>query len=220
MTRRPARLTRPFVCVKVDAEERPDLTTVHAVCQMLTGSGGWPLTIVMTPTSGRFSPRDIFSQVARWGRPGLLELAPLIGEAWGPREEVLRSADESSRLSQGRLRARAGPGDGLSETTLDEAFAELAADFDETRGGFGGAPKFPIPHHIDPLEILKRPRGQALAMAKDPGGHAARGIFDHLGSASTVTRPTPNARPSLRENALRPGPPGRVYAEAFAAREN
>jgi hypothetical protein len=89
-------LNAAFVCVKVDREERPDLDQHYmAVCQMLTGSGGWPLTVVMTPDKRPFFAGTYFPKSRRWGRTGLLELAPLIGEAWRTRrEEVLRSAAE------------------------------------------------------------------------------------------------------------------------------
>jgi uncharacterized protein YyaL (SSP411 family) len=217
-------LNAAFVCVKVDREERPDLDQHYmAVCQTLTGSGGWPLTIVMTPDKRPFFAGTYFPKSRRWGRPGLLELAPLIGEAWrARREEVLRSADEViAAVGRGRPRARAGPGDGLSETTLDEAFRELAADFDETRGGFGGAPKFPIPHHVGfLLRYWKRTgRGQALAMAEKTLEAMRRGgIFDHLGFgfhrySTDAEWLVPHFEKMLYDQALL----AEVYAEAFAA---
>ena len=217
-------LNAAFVCVKVDREERPDLDQHYmAVCQTLTGSGGWPLTIVMTPDKRPFFAGTYFPKSRRWGRPGLLELAPLIGEAWrARREEVLRSADEViAAVGRGRPRARAGPGDGLSETTLDEAFRELAADFDETRGGFGGAPKFPIPHHVGfLLRYWKRTgRGQALTMAEKTLEAMRRGgIFDHLGFgfhrySTDAEWLVPHFEKMLYDQALL----AEVYAEAFAA---
>ncbi len=217
-------LNTDFVCVKVDREERPDLDQHYmAVCQMLTGSGGWPLTIVMTPDKRPFFAGTYFPKSRRWGRPGLLELAPLIAEAWRTRrEDVLRSAGEVlATVDRGRPRSRTGSGDGLSETTLDEAFHELAADFDETRGGFGGAPKFPVPHHIGfLLRYWKRTgRGQALAMAEKTLEAMRRGgIFDHLGFgfhrySTDADWLVPHFEKMLYDQALL----AEVYAEAFMA---
>ena len=217
-------LNAAFVCVKVDREERPDLDQRYmAVCQMLTGSGGWPLTIVMTPDKRPFFAGTYFPKSRRWGRPGLLELVPLIGQAWRTRrEEVLRSADEvTAAVDRGRPRGQPGSGDALSKATLDEAFRELAADFDKTRGGFGGPPKFPIPHHIGfLLRYGKRTgRGEALAMAERTlEAMRSGGIFDHLGFgfhrySTDADWLVPHFEKMLYDQALL----AEVCAEAFAA---
>jgi len=217
-------LNAAFVCIKVDREERPDLDQHYmAVCQMLTGSGGWPLTIVMTPDKQPFFAGTYFPKSRRWGRTGLLELAPLIGEAWRTRkEEVLRSAAEIiAAVDRGRPLARAESGGGLSRATLDEAFRELAADFDECRGGFGGAPKFPIPHHIGfLLRYWKRTgRAEALAMAeKTLAAMRQGGIYDHLGFgfhrySTDADWLVPHFEKMLYDQALL----AEVYAEAFSA---
>ena len=217
-------LNAAFVCVKVDREERPDLDQHYmAVCQMLTGSGGWPLTIVMTPDKRPFFAGTYFPKSRRWGRPGLLDLAPLIGEAWRTRrQEVLRSAAEIiAAVDRGLPRARAKSGGGLSGATLDEAFRELAADFDESRGGFGGAPKFPIPHPIGfLLRYGKRSgRTEALAMAEKTLAAMRRGgIYDHLGFgfhrySTDADWLVPHFEKMLYDQALL----AEVYAEAFAA---
>jgi hypothetical protein len=216
-------LNAAFVCVKVDREERPDLDQHYmAVCQILTGSGGWPLTIVMTPDKQPFFAGTYFPKSRRWGRTGLLELAPLIGEAWRTRrEEVLRSAAEIiaavDKSRPGRRTAR----EVLTETTLDEAFRELAAGFDESRGGFGGAPKFPIPHHIGfLLRYWKRTgRAEALAMAeKTLAAMRQGGIYDHLGFgfhrySTDADWLVPHFEKMLYDQAFL----AEVYAEAFAA---
>ena len=217
-------LNAAFVCVKVDREERPDLDQHYmAVCQMLTGSGGWPLTVVMTPDKRPFFAGTYFPKTRRWGRTGLLELAPLIGEAWRTRrEEVLRSAAEViAAVDKGQPRARAGSGDDLSETTLDEAFRELAADFDESRGGFGGAPKFPIPRHIGFLLRYGKRTGsaEALAMAeKTLTAMRQGGIYDHLGFgfhrySTDADWLLPHFEKMLYDQALL----AEAYAEAFTA---
>jgi uncharacterized protein YyaL (SSP411 family) len=217
-------LNAAFVCVKVDREERPDLDQHYmAVCQMLTGSGGWPLTIVMTPDKRPFFAGTYFPKSRRWGRTGLLELAPMIGEAWRTRrEEVLRSAAEViAAVDRVGPRARAGSGDGLSETTLDGAFHELAAEFDESRGGFGGAPKFPIPHHVGFLLRYEKRSGRAESLAMAEQTLAAMrqgGIYDHLGFgfhrySTDADWLVPHFEKMLYDQALL----AEVYAEAFAA---
>jgi uncharacterized protein YyaL (SSP411 family) len=216
-------LNAAFVCVKVDREERPDLDQHYmAVCQMLTGSGGWPLTIVMTPDKRPFFAGTYFPKSRRWGRPGLLELVPALGEAWRTRrEEVLRSAAEIIAAVDGGRRERRAAREVLTGATLDRAFHELAADFDESRGGFGGAPKFPIPHHVGFLmRYWKRTRkDKALAMAeKTLAAMRLGGIYDHLGFgfhrySTDADWLVPHFEKMLYDQALL----AEVYAEAFAA---
>jgi hypothetical protein len=180
-------LNETFVCVKVDREERPDLDQYYmSVGQMLTGSGGWPLTIVMTPDKKPFFSGTYFPKERRWGRPGLLDLVPRIGEAWRTRrEEVLRSADG---ITASILRAQPGSRtSGRHELTPDilgEAFRAFEADFDESRGGFGNAPKFPVPHNLNFLLRYWKRTGNAGALAmveKTLGAMRLGGIWDHLG---------------------------------------
>jgi uncharacterized protein YyaL (SSP411 family) len=180
-------LNAAFVCVKVDREERPDLDRQYMdVCQRLTGSGGWPLTVVMTPDKRPFFAGTYFPKARRFGRPGLLELVPLISGAWRTRrDDVLRSADGLLAAIGPERRARpAADKRGLGPSVLDEAFRELAADFDEDRGGFGGAPKFPIPHQVRFLLAHGRRSGNGAAAAMAVRTLEAMrrgGIYDHLG---------------------------------------
>jgi len=216
-------LNAAFVCVKVDREERPDLDQHYmAVCQILTGSGGWPLTIVMTPDKRPFFAGTYFPKSRRWGRPGLLELAPALGEAWrARREEVLRSAAEIVAAVDGGQAGRRAAREPLTGATLDRAFNELTADFDESRGGFGGAPKFPIPHHLGfLLRYGKRTgRAEASAMAEKTLAAMRRGgIYDHVGFgfhryATDADWLVPHFEKMLYDQALL----AEVYAEAFAA---
>ncbi len=210
-------LNEAFVCIKVDREERPDLDQHYmAVCQSLTGSGGWPLTIVMTPDKRPFFAGTYFPKSRRWGRPGLLELAPLLVEAWRTRrEEVLHSADGIiAALERGRAGGRSeAAGSPPSENVLDDAYGELAADFDAARGGFGSAPKFPMPHQLGFLLRYGRRTGKSDAVTMADGharGHAPR---RDLRPARVRLPPLCDrrrlARPPFREDAVRPGPSGR-----------
>ena len=180
-------LNTAFVCVKVDREERPDVDRHYMdVCQALTGSGGWPLTVVTAPDKRAFFAGTYFPKSRRWGRPGLLDLVPLIAEAWRTRRaELLRSAGEIlAALDRGRPRSGSGASPGLTRETLDEAFGELRADYDAAHGGFGGAPKFPTPHQIGFLLRYGRRTagGEAWAMAVATLDAMRRGgLCDQLG---------------------------------------
>jgi uncharacterized protein YyaL (SSP411 family) len=137
-----------FVNIKVDREERPDIDSIYmSVCQMMTGSGGWPLTIVMTPEGKPFFAGTYFPRTGRFGRAGMLELVPKLAELWTDRrEEVNGSAIEItgalSRQAEGSVGAE------LETRHLDTAAFQLNQRFDEDHGGFGEAPKFPSPHNL------------------------------------------------------------------------
>ena len=217
-------LNAAFVCVKVDREERPDLDLHYmAVCQALTGSGGWPLTIVLTPERRAFFAGTYFPKSRRWGRPGLVDIVPIIGEAWGKRRgEVLRSAEEILRAVAGaRPAGGPGPDEKLSEATLEEAFRELAAGYDEARGGFGGAPKFPLPHRIGfLLRYWKRSgKSEALEMARATLEAMRRGgVCDQIGFgfhrySTDADWLVPHFEKMLYDQALL----AEVYAQAFLA---
>jgi uncharacterized protein YyaL (SSP411 family) len=179
-----ALMNEVFVPVKVDREERPDIDGIYmTVCQMLTGSGGWPLTIVMTPDRKPFFAGTYFPKQSRFGRIGMMELVPRIKTVW---EEQRREALESADRITSALRdvAAHGAGGELDATVMDEAYGELLAGFDKERGGFGAAPKFPIPHNLlFLLRYWKRTgRAEALEMAAGTLASMRRGgIYDHLG---------------------------------------
>jgi hypothetical protein len=140
------RLNRDFVCIKVDREERPDIDSIYmSACHLMTGQGGWPLTIIMTPDRQPFYAATYLPKERRGPVPGLLELLPRIAEVWRTqRDDVLRSM---GRILQELARQETGgpardPDPGLP----DVAFEELAVRYDPDYGGFGHAPKFPTPH--------------------------------------------------------------------------
>jgi hypothetical protein len=177
-------LNRGFISIKVDREERPDIDSVYMeVCQQMTGRGGWPLTIVMTPEKKPFFAGTYFPKKSMAGMTGLSEILGRITELWqGKRDELSRAADEVIRISRPTYGSPAGDPDHL---LLDKGFRELTLNFDKKNGGFGGAPKFPSPHIIIFLlrywYLTGEPR--ALAMAGQTldairGG----GIWDHAGA--------------------------------------
>ena len=177
-------LDESFVCIKVDREERPDIDKVYmTACQMLTGSGGWPLTIIMTPERRPVFAATYIPRNSGFGRIGMLELIPRIREIWeNRREELLKSADQIVAAIRGS--EAESPGGLLSGDILDEAYEDLHGRYDETYGGFGPPPKFPMPHQM--IFLLRywkwTGRMKALEMVEKTL-HAMRsgGIYDHVG---------------------------------------
>jgi len=184
-------LNRSFVAVKVDREERPDVDHIYmAVCQAMTGQGGWPLTVILTPDKKPFFAGTYFPKRTRYGRIGLMELLRQIERRWRDDRESLEAfgnrlaaairGEEDGRSREERLAERPAWDPALA----DEAFAQLEAYFDNTYGGFGRPPKFPIPHQIMFLFRYHRRtgNGKALEMAvRTLDGMARGGIRDHIG---------------------------------------
>jgi uncharacterized protein YyaL (SSP411 family) len=178
-------LNRHFVSVKVDREERPDVDRVYMrFVQATTGSGGWPMSVFVTPGLQPFYGGTYLPPTSRWGRPGLREVLAEIIRVWAEhREQVL----ESAAALTDRLRSLgADPLPGLvpGPEALEAASRELAAVFDRRRGGFGAAPKFPRPSEL--LFLLREsartgdavPREMALATL---GAMAKGGMRDPIG---------------------------------------
>ncbi len=177
-------LNEHFVPIKVDREERPDLDHVYmAVTQGLTGSGGWPMTVIMTPERKPFFAGTYFPKESGYGRPGMRDLLPRLMEAWkDKRDEVVRSAQEITQWLTGN--AASGPDGELSEKTLHEAYRALARNFDPVAGGFGQEPKFPTPHNLlFLLRYWKRfEEPYALEMVElTLEKMRCGGIYDHIG---------------------------------------
>lgn len=172
-----------FVCIKVDREERPDVDSIYmTTCMMMTGRGGWPLTVLMTPDMRPFFAATYIPRESRPGMTGMLDLVPSVKSIWSERRaEVLQSAMQVSEALQ-KLRPSSG---GMPDAkTLAEAYKQLSGIYDQARGGFGQSPKFPSPHTLLFLMRMHARTGdqQPLAMASSTL-HAMRrgGIFDHLG---------------------------------------
>ncbi|HQN71087.1 MAG TPA: thioredoxin domain-containing protein, partial [Smithella sp.] len=176
-------LNETFVNIKVDREERPDIDAVYmTVCQVMTQSGGWPLTIMMTPDQEPFFAATYIPRTTRYGRAGMLQIVPRIKEVWKTkRADVLSAASEITGILN---QSATDKGNRLSEETLRQANRSLSMRFDKTFGGFGAAPKFPSPHHFFFLLRYWKRTGDAdaLHMAE----HTLRnmrsgGIYDHVG---------------------------------------
>ncbi len=173
-----------FVSIKVDREERPDLDHVYmTVCQMMTGSGGWPLSILMTPDKRPFFAATYLPKGDRFGQSGMTALVPRIKEIWEHRrKDVLESADSVIRALRG-MEVTTSAGD-LRMSNLESAYGELAKRFDRVYGGFSQAPKFPSPHiFLFLLRYWKRTgREDALEMVeKTLRDMRQGGLYDQIG---------------------------------------
>ncbi|HKQ19237.1 MAG TPA: thioredoxin domain-containing protein, partial [Candidatus Eisenbacteria bacterium] len=177
-------LNEHFIAVKVDREERPDVDHIYmTVCQALTGSGGWPLTVVLTPDRRPFFAGTYFPPETRFGRPGLLELLHQLVSAW---EDQRGRVDESAaKIVEAIQPEFAGlPGERPGEEILTTAFEHLLQRFDEEHAGFGAAPKFPTPHQLTfLLRYWKRTGdGRALEMVNRTLRAMRRGgLYDQVG---------------------------------------
>jgi uncharacterized protein YyaL (SSP411 family) len=177
-------MNEAFISIKVDREERPDIDAHYmAVCQLLTGGGGWPLTVILTPDKRPFFAGTYFPKESRLGLIGLKDLIGRVAEAWKSRRSELLGSTERILAALGE--ASEAPGGGkMSLPVLEQAVSGLTGQFDAEFGGFGSAPKFPMPHQL--MFLLRQARRKngkkALAMV-DKTLLAMRrgGIFDHLG---------------------------------------
>ncbi|MGC9307294.1 MAG: thioredoxin domain-containing protein [Thermoplasmatota archaeon] len=178
-----ALLNDTFICIKVDREERPDIDSIYmTAAQLITGTGGWPLTIFMTPDRQPFYAATYLPKHARFGQPGLMELVQRVRELWTTgREELLATAGRLTHALQNMPQ----PTDELpNRDTLDEGYRQLHASFDATHGGFNGAPKFPTPHRL--LFLLRywcrtrEPEALGIVEATLQAMHDG-GMYDHLG---------------------------------------
>lgn len=172
-----------FVSIKVDREERPDIDGVYmSVCQMLTGSGGWPLTIIMTPEKKPFFAGTYFPSESRFGRSGMREIIPQIKDIWhNKREEINKSASEIVEALKQRLSTAETE---LAVNIFTKAFNEFKRRYDHVSGGFGTAPKFPSPHNLNfLLRYYNRFKNdEALQMVEKTMQEMKKGgIYDHIG---------------------------------------
>lgn len=177
-------LNREYVCIKVDREERPDVDSVYmAVCQAMTGQGGWPLTIIMTPACRPFFAGTYFPPTARYGSAGLKELLTAAAMQWkAEKDRLLDSAEQIEAFVKEQVHTEAAAEPGMALAHL--AYRQFAGSFDNKYGGFGGAPKFPTPHNLLFLMAYGVKEGcrEAIEMAETTLVQMYRGgIFDHIG---------------------------------------
>ncbi len=180
-------MNRLFVNIKVDREERPDVDAVYMTAvQSLTGRGGWPMTVFLTPDGEPFYGGTYYPKEERHGLPGFTQLLEAIDDAWRDRrDELLTQAGKlSAALARSGELPGAGTDSGLGTEVLDRAAAQLAAHYDGQFGGFGGAPKFPQAMSLDHLlrHYVRTGDGMSREVALGTlDAMAAGGMYDQLG---------------------------------------
>jgi hypothetical protein len=188
-------LNEGFVCVKLDREERPDVDQVYmSITQAMNNRGGWPMTVVMSADKRPFFTGTYFPKHGRYGRTGMMELLPELKRQW--EEDRPRLLDSSAKVLARIQLSQTGPrAELLGASALDSGFLQLSRRYDRQLGGFGNAPKFPIPHNLRYLLRYWRRTG------KDEARQMVETTLDALLDGSRL------ARPPLREDALRSGAP-------------
>ncbi|MCQ3802817.1 MAG: thioredoxin domain-containing protein [bacterium] len=201
-----------FVNIKVDREERPDIDSIYMeACQMLTGRGGWPLTVFMNPDGEPFYAGTYYPPQPRGGMPSFPQVLGAVSQAWQERKGEV--AEQASKLSS-LIGRRIPSGENLPDAEqLEQAYRQIHSTFDPVHGGFGRAPKFPQQPLLEfLLAVLEEPwaktAGSMLGLTLER--MAAGGIFDQLGGGF--------ARYSVDERWLVPHFEKMLYDNATLAR--
>lgn len=211
-----ALINASFVAIKVDREQRPDLDHIYMqAVQMLTGSGGWPMSVFLTPEGRPFYGGTYWPPYAKWGRPGFDQVLQAVADAWQKRrEEIEKQGHELSEHIQasfsGQLQPMPDAEESLTLAGLFAATRHLEQNFEASYGGFGDAPKFP--HTMD-LQLLMRMETREHSperrhvLEHSLSSMANGGIYDHLGggfSRYSVDRYwlVPHFEKMLYDNAL------------------
>src|SRR5438309_366279 len=213
-------MNQNFINIKVDREERPDLDQIYmSAVQMMTGSGGWPLTIFLLPNGEPIFGGTYFPPEDRYNRPGFLRVLETIAEAYRTRRgEIMQNAN-SLREHLTRSTFRKTQDETVDANLLDSAYRSIASRFDSGEGGFGSAPKFPPSMSIDFLLRYYDRTGSdhALQMATLTLDRMAYGgLYDQVGGGfhrySTDERwLVPHFEKMLYDNALL----ARAYLDAY-----
>ncbi|MHB8241233.1 MAG: thioredoxin domain-containing protein [Solirubrobacteraceae bacterium] len=211
-------MNESFVCIKVDREERPDVDALYMeALQNMTGHGGWPLNVFLTPEQLPFYGGTYFPPEPRHGMPAWTQVLQALAEAWSSNRDEIALGGERlrERLSGG---AHLSPSEGpLREEALGEAVQRLRETFDAHRGGFGGAPKFPQASVIE-LLLLRGEHPMALQSLRAMAGG---GIHDQLGGGFArysvdANWTVPHFEKMLYDNALL----ARAYLHGWQASED
>jgi hypothetical protein len=213
-------MNRNFVNIKVDREERPDLDQIYMTAvQMMTGSGGWPMTVFLLPTGEPIFGGTYFPPDDRYGRPGFRRVLDAIAEAYRTRRaEILENA-KSFRDQLSRQAFRKNEQEAIDASVLNAAYRAIGSRFDVREGGFGGAPKFPPAMGIDFLlrYHLRTGEEHALHMAiLTLDKMAYGGMYDQVGGgfhrySTDAHWLVPHFEKMLYDNALL----ARAYVDAY-----
>jgi uncharacterized protein len=173
-----ALMNERFVSIKLDREERPDLDSIYMeACQAMTGQGGWPLNVFLTPEQVPFYAGTYFPPESRMGMPSWRSVLEAVANAWDDRrDEILEGGARVAERLRGGALLRPSEND-LDVRTLDDSVEALRGQYDRANGGFGGAPKFPP---ASTLEFLLR-RGEREMTAHTLRAMASGGMYDQVG---------------------------------------
>jgi uncharacterized protein YyaL (SSP411 family) len=210
-----------FIAIKVDREERPDIDHIYMTATTaMTGQGGWPLTVFLTPQGDPFYGGTYFPPYAKWGNVGFADLLGSIAKAWAAdRANILTSSRSITEGLLQRQQKEASSAEKMDEAVLNNALRQMRGQFDPENKGFGSAPKFPMGHNLSfLLRCYKRSSSmEALNMAGETLTAMARGgIWDHLAGgfhrySTDQSWHVPHFEKMLYDQALL----SRVYLEAY-----
>jgi uncharacterized protein YyaL (SSP411 family) len=159
-----ALMNEAFINIKVDREERPDIDQVYmTVCQMMTGGGGWPLTIIMSPDKQPFYAATYIPRESQHGRIGMLDLVPRVAKVWQTDRDSIRGTSKQILEALEKMEGRSSGGN-IDKGAIDNAFNQFSGRYDATHGGFGSSPKFPSPHNLVFLTRYWSRTGNAQAL--------------------------------------------------------
>ena len=178
-------LNQSFISIKVDKEERPDIDSVYmTVCQVITGQGGWPLTILMTPDQKPFYAATYIPKYSRYGIVGLIDLLSQVDLQWHTNsDDMVQAGEQLTAMMKRKFENRSDTG-AVSKDLIALAVTQFQQSFDHDFGGFGNEPKFPSPHNL--MFLLRYACAEqdepSLFMVENTLKHMYRGgIFDHIG---------------------------------------
>ncbi len=179
-------LRKNYICIKVDREERPDIDAVYMeACQAVNGTGGWPLTCILTSNQNPFFVGTYFPKYERYGQPGLIDLLNQISLLWDTQREILiQSGEQIANFILSNQTSSYKNIQPVDRMLSARAFLSYKQQFDKIWGGFGREPKFPVPHNLLFLirysylenneEAMQMVEKTLISMAKG-------GIFDQIG---------------------------------------
>jgi len=179
-------LNERFVSIKVDREERPDLDRIYmSAVQALTGRGGWPMSVFLTPSGQPFYGGTYFPPQQRYGMPSFTQVLASVSDAWqNRRQELVTGSRQLVNAIERQMAVSGGPELDVQSETLHAAFRSLDRDFDEVRGGWGTAPKFPQPMVLEFLLRYHHATGEPRALdmvTQTLEAMAQGGMYDQLG---------------------------------------
>jgi hypothetical protein len=211
-------INRNFIPIKVDREERPEVDSYYmSAVQAMTGGGGWPLSVFLTPELEPFYGGTYYPPEPRYGMPSFTQVLEFVSNLWKERRQEV--ASNASQVLRAISNDEPKGGSELAKGSLDEGYSTLVSSFDPEHGGFGGAPKFPLPGTLAFLLRYHSRTGKELALKaalKTLDGMMAGGIRDHVGGgfhrySTDRVWLVPHFEKMLYDNALL----ARVFTEAY-----